>query len=161
MPKRNYHTARLLKAKGEGADIRHWGSYAPMEYRPRSSSDAYPWALLDEQAGQYTHMSARYCIAVWPDGRWTNSTGDVVTRQKPWFPYTVIFRWSEAYLDRIYDPWVSDPKGIAFQVWASDGDYAFEFAEAEAVVRFGDEAIHLEHVVCLHGHAYEVGGKDF
>ncbi|MGW3232501.1 hypothetical protein [Kitasatospora sp. NPDC001095] len=161
MAKRNRHTAQLLKAQSEGAALQHWGSKAPMEYRPRSTNDAYPWAVFNESFNWYVHMSARYCIAVWPDGRWTNSTGDVVTREKPWSPFTVVFRWSCRYLEKNSDPNFPDPKGVAFQVWASDGDYAFDFAEAEAAVRFGKEADYLEHVVCLHGHAYEVGGTDF
>ncbi|MFB8199361.1 hypothetical protein [Kitasatospora purpeofusca] len=128
-----------------------------MEYLPRSPSDGYPWAVHDEPVDAYTYLRARACVSVWPDGTWENSSGEVVTRDKPWTPYTVVYHWCEDYRVKISDPYWPDPKGEAFQVWAPDVDSAGDFAEVLAFKKLGDEAVHLEHVVCLRGHAYAVG----
>ncbi|MFD4904961.1 hypothetical protein [Kitasatospora purpeofusca] len=154
MSERIRHTNRLLKAQSEGAVICDWASVMPVEYAPRNDSDAYPWVSVG------IHLPARSCVAVWPNADWTNSSGDAVTRDKPWTPYTVVYNWSSEYLLRTYHPYFPDPKGVAFQVWAPDGDVAGDFAEALSYKRLGGDAVYLEHVVCLHGHAYEVG-EDF
>lgn len=49
-------TARdLLRAKGEGAFIRHRESGADLLYRPRRKGDREPWVVRD---GQTRHTSA-------------------------------------------------------------------------------------------------------
>ncbi|MET8164662.1 hypothetical protein ABZT34_10440 [Streptomyces sp. NPDC005329] len=75
------HTPKFLKAIAQGAEIRERLSYQRATHRPRTAGDPCPWVVYDEGLEQEFRPFGRELMIVWPDGRWTDSQGEVIPRR--------------------------------------------------------------------------------